>query len=140
MPRTARKKKKRQPNYRLTLLYPSNYRRPEKDFKGNLGQFQYRDGKFGFASMMQGQVTDARRCRTKNAKRARSAIRVSFIFRSLTQPFNRKNNEVRADAGLHVGYLSQGGAEEGEHEVAGNVGEGGDFEGVMAAMEFEGAR
>jgi hypothetical protein len=60
MPRTARKKKKRQPNYRLTLLYTNNYRRPEKDFKGNLGQFQYRDGEFGFAAMMQGQVTDAR--------------------------------------------------------------------------------
>jgi hypothetical protein len=35
--------------------------------------------------------------------------------------------------------LSEGGAEEGEHAVAGDVREGGDFEGVVAAVEFQGA-
>lgn len=34
----------------------------------------------------------------------------------------------------------EGGAEEGKHAVAGEVGEGGEFEGVVAAGEFEGAR
>src|SRR5713101_8810416 len=35
--------------------------------------------------------------------------------------------------------LSEGLEEEGEHAVAGDVGEGGEFEGVVAAGEFEGA-
>src|SRR5258707_15270477 len=37
------------------------------------------------------------------------------------------------------GFSSQGFEEEGEHAVAGEVGEGGEFEGVVAAGEFEGA-
>src|SRR5712664_1148802 len=36
--------------------------------------------------------------------------------------------------------LGEGFEEEGEHAVAGDVGEGGEFEGVVAAGEFEGAR
>jgi len=35
--------------------------------------------------------------------------------------------------------LGEGLEEEGEHAVAGDVGEGGEFEGVVAAGEFEGA-
>ena len=35
--------------------------------------------------------------------------------------------------------LGKGGAEEGEHAVAGDVAEGGEFEGIVAAGEFEGA-
>ena len=36
--------------------------------------------------------------------------------------------------------LREGLQEEGEHAVAGDVGKGGEFEGVVAASEFEGAR
>src|SRR5690242_17860948 len=39
-----------------------------------------------------------------------------------------------------MGSLSELGTEEREHEVAGEVGEGKKFEGVVAAMEFKGAR
>jgi hypothetical protein len=38
-----------------------------------------------------------------------------------------------------VGGLGEGLEEEGEHAVAGDVGEGGEFQGVVAAGEFEGA-
>src|SRR5436309_12083707 len=36
--------------------------------------------------------------------------------------------------------LGEGFEEEGEHAIAGDVGEGGEFEGVVAAGKFEGAR
>src|SRR5260370_27431341 len=54
----------------------------------------------------------------------------------LEMPRTKNEAEFASSMGC---LLGKGFEEEGEHAVASDVGEGGEFEGVMAAGEFEGA-
>jgi hypothetical protein len=52
-------------------------------------------------------------------------------------PALRKSESAGRRPRLTSMPLGQGGAEEGEHAVAGDVAEGGEFEGVVATVELQ---
>jgi hypothetical protein len=84
-----------------------------------------------------GRITGVRARLTADFEFARQATLTDVLLIGL-YPFHNQSQAIgrcEARAGSR-----ESGAEEGKHAVAGDVGEGGKFEGVVAAGEFDGLR
>src|SRR6266571_4939505 len=68
-----------------------------------------------------------------------SSVMVTLRSRVFITRIQCNTNFVLLQSRSNDRRLGEGFEEEGQHAVAGDVGEGGEFEGVMAAGELEGA-